>query len=73
MPKVKLISSETCVKCHFIKEPLQSRAEKNGYEFEEKDVSQATQEEIWNSTSLPIIYIGDEKFDYDNILTKITQ
>ncbi len=73
MLKVKLISSITCVKCHFIKGPLQSRAEKNGYEFEEKDISQATQEEIWDSTSLPIIYIGDEKFDYDNILTKITQ
>jgi glutaredoxin len=72
MPKVKLISSSTCIKCHFLKPHLQSRAEKNGYEFEEKDVSQATQEEIWNSTSLPIIYIGDEKFDYDNILTKIT-
>ena len=71
MTKVKLISSITCVKCHFIKGPLQSRAEKNGYEFEEKDISQATQEEIWDSTSLPIIYIGDEKFDYDNILNKI--
>lgn len=71
--KVKILTSITCTKCHFIKWPLQSRAEKNGYEFEEKDISQATQEEIWDATSLPIIYIGDEKFDYDNILLKITQ
>lgn len=73
MMTVKLISWISCSRCRFLEGPLQSRAEKNGYEFEEKDVSQATQEEIWDSTSLPIIYIGDEKFDYDNILTKITQ
>ncbi len=73
MPKkILMICGETCIKCKFLKPHLESRAEKNGYEFEEKDISQATQEEIWGSTSLPIIYIGDEKFDYDNSLTKIT-
>lgn len=71
--KITLISWINCPRCRFLEWPLQSRAEKNGYQFEEKDISQATQEEIWDSTSLPIIYIEDEKFDYDNILTKITQ
>ena len=46
MSKVTLISSVTCVKCHFIKNPLKARAEKNGCEFIEKDVSTATKEEI---------------------------
>ena len=69
--QIKLISSETCVKCHFIKEPLKSFAEKNGYEFIEKDISLATKEEIWDAMSLPIIWFWDEQLDYDNILTKI--
>lgn len=72
MSKVKLITSLTCTKCHFLKWPLKSRAEKNGYEFIEKDVSTATKEEIGEATSLPIIYIDDEQYDYDNILTKIS-
>ena len=72
MSKVKLITSETCTKCHFIKAPLKARAEKNGYEFTEKDISTAAKEEIGEATSLPIIYIDDEQYDYDNILTKIS-
>lgn len=72
MSKVTLISSVTCVKCHFIKNPLKARAEKNGCEFIEKDVSTATKEEIGEATSLPIIYIDNEQYDYDNILTKIS-
>lgn len=70
---VKLISSETCTKCHFIKGPLKSRAESKGYKFEEKDISKATPEEVWDATSLPIIIIDWERRDYDNILQKITQ
>lgn len=73
MPNVKLISSLTCTKCHFIKGPLKSWAESKWYEFEEKDISEATPEEVGDATSLPIIIIDGVRWDYDNILQKITQ
>ena len=41
MNKIILISGLTCNRCHFIKGPLQARADKNNYTFEEIDISKA--------------------------------
>lgn len=69
--RVRLISWESCNKCKFIHPHLQKRCEKNGHEFIDKDINEATQEEIWDAMSLPIIWFDDEQLDYDNVLAKI--
>ena len=69
---VKLISWVNCSRCHFIKNPLQSRAEKNGYEFEEKDINEAIPSEIEWASSLPVIWFDDKQIEYDEALAIIS-
>lgn len=69
--KIKLISWVNCVRCKFIEPHLKSRAEKNGYTFEEKDVNEATSEEIEWATQLPVIYFWEDRVEYDDALAKI--
>ena len=73
MTKVKLISWISCSRCHFIKGPLQSRAEKNGYEFEEIDVSNASPDLIEWATQLPVIWIDWEQIEYEKAIEMITK
>lgn len=72
MKIVKLISGEFCSRCHLLSPLLKSWCEKNNYEFEEKDIKSATPEEIWDSTMLPIIWFGDIKKEYDEVLNIIS-
>lgn len=72
MPKrILMICGETCVKCKFLKPHLKTWAEKNGYTFEEKDVNEATPEEIEWATQLPVIYFWEDRVEYDDALAKI--
>lgn len=69
--KVKLISWVNCMRCKFIEPHLKARAEKNGYTFEEKDVNEASPEEIEWATQLPVIYFWEDRVEYDDALAKI--
>lgn len=69
---IKIITGPACNKCHFVAPILKQWAEKNGYTFEEKDISIVTPEEIWEATSLPITRFGEEQIDYDTLLWRIS-
>lgn len=68
---IKLISWEFCSRCHMIAPLLQKYAEKNGYTFLQKDINNATQEEIEWASMLPVIYFWDKRIEYDDALAKI--
>lgn len=69
---IKIISGEFCSRCHMISPLLKQYAEKNGYSFEEKDIKEATPEEIEWASMLPIIYFWDERIEYDDVLSRIS-
>ena len=47
MPKkILMICGETCIKCNFLKPHLETRAQKNGILFEDKDINKAAPSEI---------------------------
>lgn len=71
--KIKLISGEFCSRCHMISPLLKQYAEKNGYEYLEKDVKLATQEELEWATMLPVIYFDDERVEFDDAFARISQ
>lgn len=50
---------------------LKKYAEENGYSFLEKDIKNASQEEIEWATMLPVIYFWDERVEYDDALAKV--
>lgn len=60
------------MRCKFIEPHLQSRAEKNGYEFEEKDINDASPSEIEWASSLPVIWFDDKQIEYDEALAVIS-
>lgn len=66
--KILLISWEACNRCRFIKWFLKERSEKNWYEFIEKDVNEASPEEIEWATQLPVIWFDNEQKDYDEVV-----
>lgn len=68
---IKLISWEFCSRCHMIAPLLKKYAEDNGYSFLEKDIKNASQEEIEWATMLPVIYFWDERVEYDDALAKV--
>ena len=70
--KVLLIWWESCSRCRFIWPHLKERSEKNWYEFEEKDVKDASQEELEWATSLPIIFIDWVQKDYDEVINMLS-
>ena len=51
---------------------LKKYAEKNWYAFEEKDVKDATPEEIEWASMLPVIYFWDDRIEYDDALAKVS-
>ena len=73
MNKIILISGPTCNRCHFIKGPLQSRADKNNYTFEEIDISKADASLIEWATMLPVIWINDKQISYEEAIDIITK
>ena len=52
---------------------LEAYAEKVWFLFEVKDVKEATPEEIEWATQLPVIWFGDERKEYDEVLELITK
>lgn len=70
--KVKLISGEFCSRCHLLAPLLKQWCEKNWHSYEEKDVKETTQEELWDATMLPIIRFDNEKKEYDDVLKEIS-
>jgi len=71
--KIKLISGEFCSRCHLLAPLLKQWCEKNWYSYEEKDVKETTQEELWDATMLPIIRFDDKQMDYDEVLAIISK
>ena len=67
-----IISGEFCSRCHMISPLLKKYCESNNYEFIEKDVKDATPEEIEWATMLPVIYFWDERVEYDDALARIS-
>lgn len=65
---IKLISWISCSRCRFIEPHLKERSEKNWYEFIEKDVNEASPEEIEWATQLPVIWFDNEQKDYDEVV-----
>lgn len=70
---ITLISGPTCMRCHFLKWPLQSYAEKNWMEFREIDVSNASPDLIEWATQLPVIWIDWEQIEYEKAIEMITK
>ncbi len=70
--KVLLIWWEACSRCRFIEPHLKARSEKNWYEFEEKDVKDATQEELEWASALPVIWMDWEQKDYDDVINMLS-
>lgn len=73
MPKkILMICGETCIKCKFLKPHLETRAQKNGILFEDKDINEATPSEIEWASSLPVIWFDDKQKEYDEALAIIS-
>lgn len=70
--KVLLIWWANCYKCRAIEWFLKERSEKNWYEFEEKDVSTASPEELEWATALPVIWMDNKQIDYDEIINMLS-
>lgn len=51
---------------------LKEYAEKNWFSYEEKDVNDASKEELWTATMLPVIRFDSEQLEFDEVLAKIT-
>lgn len=71
--KVLFISGPFCSRCHTLKPYLEKYCEENWYEFEEKNINDATPEELGNATMLPVVWMWDEQMDYDKVLETITK
>lgn len=69
MKEIVLVTTPDCVKCKFIKKPLEEWCEKNWYKFKEMEYW-PWMEEI---TSVPCAMIWEDVIlDYDGILDLIT-
>lgn len=51
---------------------LKKYAEKNWLDYIEKDVNEATPEELEWASMLPVIFFWNERIEYEDALTKIT-
>ena len=51
---------------------LKKFCDENGHNFEELDVNNATPEDLWEASMLPVIWRGDEQIDFDKALSKIS-
>lgn len=69
MKEIVLITTPECVKCRFIKWPLEERCKKNGYKFKEMEYWKWMEE----VTSVPCAMVWDDVIlDYEWILEIIT-
>jgi len=68
---IKIITGEFCSRCHLISPLLKKYAEENNMSFEEKDINNATPEEIEGASMLPVIYFWDKRVEYDEALKKV--
>lgn len=50
---------------------LKKYAEENWYSFIEKDIKNASPEEIEGASMLPVIYFWDDRIEYDDALSKV--
>lgn len=69
---IKLISWEFCSRCHLISPRLKEYAEKNNIEFVEKDVKEATKDELGDATMLPVIRWSWERIEFDEALARLS-
>lgn len=69
---IKLFSNEFCSRCHMISPKLKAYADANWLEYIEKNIKEATEEEIGDSTMLPIIWRWDEKIEFDEALVRLS-
>lgn len=69
---IKLISGQFCSRCHMIAPLLKKYAEKEWLDYIEKDINEATPEEIGEATSLPVVWFDDKQMGYDEVLAIIT-
>ena len=51
---------------------LKKYAEKEWLDYIEKDINEATPEEIGEATSLPVVWFDDKQMGYDEVLAIIT-
>lgn len=70
--RIKLISGQFCSRCHMIAPLLKKFCDENGHNFEELDVNNATPEDLWEASMLPVIWRGDEQIDFDEALSRIS-
>ena len=71
--KILLISGETCNRCKFIKPFLELYCQKHKWDFEEKDVNDATPEEIEWATMLPVIWVDWQQMDYEKAIEMVAK
>ena len=69
---IKLISGEFCSRCHMIAPLLKQYAEKNGLSFIQKDVNNATPEELEWASMLPVIYFWDDRVEFDDAFARVS-
>lgn len=67
-----MICGEACMKCKFLKPHLEKFCLDNNISFKEKDINDATPEEIEWATSLPVIRFDNKQIDYDEALSRIS-
>lgn len=70
--KILMICGDACVKCKFLEPHLKEYAEKNNIEFVEKDVKEATKEELGDATMLPVIRRDWERIEFDEALARLS-
>ena len=51
---------------------LKQYAEKNGLSFIQKDVNNATPEELEGASMLPVIYFWDERVEFDDAFARVS-
>ena len=51
---------------------LKQYAEKNGLSFIQKDVNNATPEELEGASMLPIIYFWDDRVEFDDAFARVS-
>lgn len=68
---IKIITGQFCSRCHMIAPMLKKYAEKSWLDYIEKDINEASPEEIEWATQLPVIYFWEDRVEYDDALAKI--
>lgn len=51
---------------------LKQYAEKNGLSFIQKDVNNATPEELDGASMLPVIYFWDDRVEFDDAFARVS-